>query len=298
MTGYLRTPTIHGDTIVFVSDDDLWQIDARGGRADRLTAGVGESTNPRLSPDGRTIAFVGREEGQPDIYVMPAAGGSARRLTFQGGLMLIAGWDRSGHLIYATDAEQPFFRYRWLHRIAVTGGPAEPAAARAGHRHRVRRRATRSCSAAWWTTRPAGSATGAARVGDLWIDPRRRRRVPPPDPAAAATSPRRAWSATGSTSSPTTRASATSTRARSAATTCAGTPTTRTSTPAGLSGDGERLVYASGADLWLFDPATDETHRVDVQATSGASQRRRQFVPAAEHLDTVRAVAGRGRSSR
>ncbi len=33
--GYLRHPTLHGDTIVFVSDDDLWRVPAsaasRGG---------------------------------------------------------------------------------------------------------------------------------------------------------------------------------------------------------------------------------------------------------------------------
>ena len=26
MTGYLRNPTIHGDDIVFVTDDDLWHV--------------------------------------------------------------------------------------------------------------------------------------------------------------------------------------------------------------------------------------------------------------------------------
>src|SRR5688572_27804134 len=34
--GYFRYPTIHEDTIVFVSEDDLWMVPAEGGRAWRL----------------------------------------------------------------------------------------------------------------------------------------------------------------------------------------------------------------------------------------------------------------------
>src|SRR5258706_13554544 len=39
--GYLRHPTLCGDTIAFVTDDDLWSVSAGGGVARRLTAGGG-----------------------------------------------------------------------------------------------------------------------------------------------------------------------------------------------------------------------------------------------------------------
>ena len=35
--GYYRHPTIHGDTVVFVSEDDLWSVPSAGGVAIRRT---------------------------------------------------------------------------------------------------------------------------------------------------------------------------------------------------------------------------------------------------------------------
>src|SRR6476620_1184056 len=80
--GYLRHPTIRDDTVVFICDDDLWRVDASGGIARRLTAGLGEPSTPVLSADGRLIAFVGRDEQHPEVYLMSSEGGIARRMTW------------------------------------------------------------------------------------------------------------------------------------------------------------------------------------------------------------------------
>jgi tricorn protease len=97
-TGYYRFPTISSRyMVVFVCEDDLWSVPAGGGIARRLTANLGEVSRPCLSPDGGQLAFVGREEGQSEIYVMPALGGAAQRLTYMGGsLCLTAGWTDTG----------------------------------------------------------------------------------------------------------------------------------------------------------------------------------------------------------
>jgi tricorn protease len=79
---FMRYPTLHGDSIVFAAHGNLWRVGRTGGVASRLTTDPGEDLMPRLSPDGRWIAFTGAYQGNRDVYVMPAAGGTARRLTF------------------------------------------------------------------------------------------------------------------------------------------------------------------------------------------------------------------------
>ena len=51
--------------------------------------------------------------------------------------------------------------------------------------------------------------------------------------------------------------------------------------------DGTRIVYQCGADIWLFDPASDRTARVDIDVPSHRTQAARKFVPASEHLGAV-----------
>jgi tricorn protease len=79
----VRFPTIHGQTLVFEAGGNLWKIGLKGGTAVRLTADPGYDEMPRFSPDGKWIAFTGEYAGQNDVYVIPAAGGAAKRLTFR-----------------------------------------------------------------------------------------------------------------------------------------------------------------------------------------------------------------------
>src|ERR1700757_756522 len=78
----MRYPTSSGNIIVFVAHDNLWSVPRTGGTATRLTSDTGRDVMPRFSPDGRWIAFTGEYQGNRDVYVIPAGGGTARRLTF------------------------------------------------------------------------------------------------------------------------------------------------------------------------------------------------------------------------
>src|SRR5205807_9121250 len=105
--GYVRYPTIHEDRIIFVAEDDLWLVSSAGGRAERLTAGVGEVSYPHFSPDGELLAFEGREEAPSEVYVMPSLGAAAHRLTLHSASSRVAGWDLAAQaILYASNAGQ------------------------------------------------------------------------------------------------------------------------------------------------------------------------------------------------
>lgn len=53
-----------------------------------------------VSPDGRTLAYVGRRDGEWDIYAIPTAGGEERRLTSCGGLDDGPDYSADGAFIY------------------------------------------------------------------------------------------------------------------------------------------------------------------------------------------------------
>ncbi|MFN4116177.1 MAG: hypothetical protein ACK4F7_06735, partial [Inhella sp.] len=64
--GFYRQPAVAGDTLVFVSQGDLWKASSRGGAAQRLTAHGGQEAWPVLLPDGKTLAFVAQIDGAGD----------------------------------------------------------------------------------------------------------------------------------------------------------------------------------------------------------------------------------------
>jgi tricorn protease len=81
-TRLLRQPDFHGDTVVFVYAGDLYTVSAQGGVAQRLTSHEGMELYPKFSPDGRWIAFSAEYSGTRQVWVIPAAGGTPRQLTF------------------------------------------------------------------------------------------------------------------------------------------------------------------------------------------------------------------------
>lgn len=61
---------------------DLWTVSTLGGAAVRLTSHPGLELFGKFSPDGQHIAFTGQYGGDEQVYVMPAAGGAPKQLTF------------------------------------------------------------------------------------------------------------------------------------------------------------------------------------------------------------------------
>ena len=120
MMGYYRYPTIYKDKIVFVAEEDLWEVSINGGIARRLTANLGAVSRPHFSPDGKWITFTGTEEGHPEIYVMSSEGGSAKRITYNGIVSLALGW-HNDKILFASTLGQPFRSLYQIYEIDLDG---------------------------------------------------------------------------------------------------------------------------------------------------------------------------------
>ena len=71
MKGYYRFPTINKNQIFFVSEDNLWKVTTDNSYATRITANMSQISSPLISPDGKQIAYVGKEDGNTEVYVIP-----------------------------------------------------------------------------------------------------------------------------------------------------------------------------------------------------------------------------------
>ncbi|HEY4148926.1 MAG TPA: hypothetical protein VGM41_08355, partial [Chitinophagaceae bacterium] len=105
-TYFLSNPCLSpdGQTVVFSFEGDLWKSDTKGGQAVRLTAMEGYETSPRFSPDGKWIAFTGRQSGNADVFVMPAAGGDIKQLTWHSANDELSSWGWDSKSLYFTSS--------------------------------------------------------------------------------------------------------------------------------------------------------------------------------------------------
>jgi tricorn protease len=123
-TRLLRTPSVSDRHIAFAYANNIWVVERAGGAARRLTSFQGETQNPRLSPDGRTVAFSAEYGGNTDVYVVPVEGGQPKRLTWHPGADVVQGWTPDGASVMfastrATHAPSGAPRF---YLVSVSGG--------------------------------------------------------------------------------------------------------------------------------------------------------------------------------
>jgi tricorn protease len=129
-----RFPQAYGDRIVFVADGNIWTVPKAGGTAERLTSAAGQDMFPRVSPDGKWIAYTEASNAGTDVWVIPATGGAARRLTFHptteagtGGRhgpdnMVVTWTPDSQNVVYLTKADQWNSWIQYMYEVPVAGG--------------------------------------------------------------------------------------------------------------------------------------------------------------------------------
>src|SRR5216110_3757662 len=113
-TRLLRFPTTNGSQIVFCYAGQLYSIGKDGGTARRLTNGPGYTSFARFSPDGTQIAFTSEYDGNREVYVMPAEGGTPKRLTTSATLGRDDVSDRMGpnNIVMAWENTKPLIAFR------------------------------------------------------------------------------------------------------------------------------------------------------------------------------------------
>jgi tricorn protease len=287
--GYYRYPTIHQKNIAFVCEDDLWLVPTKGGVARRLTSNLGTTSHPAFSPDGQWLAFIGREEGEAEVYVMPASGGPATRLTYLGSFTTVLGWTPdSKKIIISSNIGQPFRSLTMLYAISYEGGQPErlpygPARSISFGPDGGVAIGRRSMELANWKRYRGGTA------GDIWID-RKGKGTFEPLLKLESNLIYPMWIGD--------RVYFLSDHE--------GIGNLYSCTPKGKDiqrhthhedyyvrqpdTDGERIVYRAGADLYIFDPAKEAKdkkaiRKVEIEFHSPRVQRNRKFVRPAPYLE-------------
>ena len=88
----LREPDINGETLVFTYGQEIWQADLKSLNAKRISSFQGQASNPKISPDGKWIAFTGQYAGNFDVFVVAVGGGVPKQLTWHPGRDEVKGW--------------------------------------------------------------------------------------------------------------------------------------------------------------------------------------------------------------
>jgi tricorn protease len=107
-TYFASFPSISPDaqTLVYCFEGDIWKTDLNTKVSTRLTAMRGTESRPKISPDGKWLAFTGSQYGNPDVYVMPLEGGAIRQLTFHDTQDYVESWSWDSKSIYLSSGAQ------------------------------------------------------------------------------------------------------------------------------------------------------------------------------------------------
>lgn len=108
----MRFPDINNTLVAFVYAGDIWSVNSNGGEARRLTSHEGMELFPKISPDGKWIAFSGEYSGSRQIFVIPSVGGKPKQLTFYNsvGLMPPRGGFDNVVLDWTSDSQNVLIR--------------------------------------------------------------------------------------------------------------------------------------------------------------------------------------------
>ncbi|WP_229130288.1 S41 family peptidase [Ancylomarina sp. 16SWW S1-10-2] len=176
----MRYPDVNKNLIAFVYAGDIWSVDSKGGDATRLTSHKGMELFPKISPDGKWIAFSGEYSGSRQVYVMPAEGGTPRQLTYYNsvGLMpprggfdnVVLDWTPDSQSILVRMNRTPFGeRNGTYYKVSLKGGLEQPLQITEGGMGVFSPDAKKMCFAPISREFRTWKRYKGGRAADLWI---------------------------------------------------------------------------------------------------------------------------------
>jgi imidazolonepropionase-like amidohydrolase/dipeptidyl aminopeptidase/acylaminoacyl peptidase len=112
-----------GGTVVFELLGDLFTVDAHGGSARALTAGMAFDSQPVFSADGHEIAFVSDRSGAENVWIIAADGSNPRQLTTRDDNSVFASpaWSADSKSIFVSHYRSEFNAFE-LWQVDVASG--------------------------------------------------------------------------------------------------------------------------------------------------------------------------------
>ena len=122
---FARTPAVSpdGKLVAFSYLGDLWTVETIGGVARPVTMHEAHDFAPCFSPDGRSLAFASSRHGSYDVFVVPVHGGKPRRLTFDSAQDVPTGWTPDGKgVVFGSDRSPEFPKGQGVYVVPAAGG--------------------------------------------------------------------------------------------------------------------------------------------------------------------------------
>ncbi len=118
----LQTPSVSATRITFAWGGEIWTVPRAGGAASLLVGGAGTAMDPVFSPDGAWVAYTDVANGNPDVFVVPTAGGTPRRLTWHPAADEAVGWSPDGKSVLLRSNRDAANDSSQLYLLPLSGG--------------------------------------------------------------------------------------------------------------------------------------------------------------------------------
>jgi len=129
--GYLSQPHVHNNTLVFVSEGDLYVTSLRGYdgtgalSAMRTTVTAGNIITPKIAPCGYLVAYTATYTGVRELYVVDLRGNApAQRITYIDsayGAMHVIQWNGNDEVIFSAYNTESAMEDSRLYRVKISG---------------------------------------------------------------------------------------------------------------------------------------------------------------------------------